>query len=57
MGLGTPVKTRVVQDNLNPVWNETFNFMIESINPNPNVKFEVFDEDIDHDDFLGECVI
>jgi Ca2+-dependent lipid-binding protein len=55
-GVGVPVRTKVIEDNVNPIWNETFHFLIDRIDPNPNLLIEVFDKDVDNDDFLGGFV-
>ena len=52
-GIGQPVQTNVIKNNLNPVWKETFHFFIDVANPNPKLLFQVFDSDLDSDDFLG----
>lgn len=52
-GLGMPKSTKVINNDLNPVWNETFDFMIDEINLNPTLLFEVYDKDDLNDDFLG----
>ena len=36
-GVGVTLKTKVVNNNLNPVWNETFNIMIDELNQNPQL--------------------
>ena len=36
-GVGVTLKTKVVNDNLNPVWNETFNILIDELNPDPTL--------------------
>ncbi|XP_042452472.1 calcium-dependent lipid-binding protein-like [Zingiber officinale] len=38
------VKTKVVDDNLNPVWNETFELLAED-KETQSINFEVYDED------------
>ncbi|XP_056606142.1 extended synaptotagmin-1 isoform X1 [Triplophysa dalaica] len=45
-------KSHVIKENLNPTWNEMYE-MIMNPDPNLEVKFEVFDKDVDSDDFLG----
>ncbi|GAB4844401.1 hypothetical protein Ancab_037765 [Ancistrocladus abbreviatus] len=46
------VKTKVVDDNLNPVWNETFELIAED-KETQSLIIEVFDEDIGQDKKLG----
>ncbi|XP_053355627.1 extended synaptotagmin-1 [Clarias gariepinus] len=48
----TTYKSHVIKENLNPTWNEMYE-MILTPDPNLEVKFEVYDKDIDSDDFLG----
>lgn len=45
-------KSHVIKENLNPTWNEMYE-MIMSPDQNLEVKFEVYDKDVDSDDFLG----
>ncbi|KAJ9556554.1 hypothetical protein OSB04_011168 [Centaurea solstitialis] len=42
-------KTQVIENNLNPVWNETFHLTVED----KDTQFAVFDEDIGADQRLG----
>ncbi|XP_066521210.1 extended synaptotagmin-1 [Hoplias malabaricus] len=49
-------KSHVIKENLNPTWNEMYE-MILSPDPNLEVKFELYDKDIDSDDFLGRFKI
>ncbi|XP_042015978.1 calcium-dependent lipid-binding protein-like [Salvia splendens] len=46
------VKTKVVDNNLNPIWNETFDLIAED-KETQSIIFEVFDEDIGEDKRLG----
>lgn len=46
------VKTKVVDNNLNPVWNETFELIAEDKETQALI-FEVFDQDIGQDKRLG----
>ncbi|KAJ8450159.1 hypothetical protein Cgig2_033353 [Carnegiea gigantea] len=46
------VKTKTVDDNLNPVWNETFELIAED-KETQSLVIEVFDEDIGDDELLG----
>ncbi|XP_073726584.1 extended synaptotagmin-1 [Misgurnus anguillicaudatus] len=48
----TTFKSHVIKENLNPTWNEMYE-MILSPDHNLEVKFEVYDKDVDSDDFLG----
>lgn len=50
------LKSRVVQKNLNPYWDEKFSFRVEDLSKNLNV--EVYDEDrYCNDDFIGKIKI
>ncbi|KAK9758018.1 hypothetical protein RND81_01G201200 [Saponaria officinalis] len=46
------VKTKVVEDNLNPVWNETFEVIAED-KETQSLMIEVFDKDVGQDKKLG----
>ncbi|KAL2514993.1 Calcium-dependent lipid-binding (CaLB domain) family protein [Forsythia ovata] len=46
------VKTKVIEDNLNPVWNQTFELIAED-KETQSLIFEVFDQDIGQDKRLG----
>ncbi|KAL8142177.1 hypothetical protein V2J09_015209 [Rumex salicifolius] len=46
------VKTKVIQDNLNPVWNETFDLIAEDKETQALI-IEVYDEDIGQDKKMG----
>jgi len=49
-------RTRVVRDNLNPVWNETFE--VNECYPGDKLKFAIYDEDaVSRDDLLGKYVM
>ena len=36
-GVGVTRKTKVKNNDLNPVWNETFNIMVDELSPNPQL--------------------
>ena len=46
-------KTKVIQNNLNPEWNEVFHLPIEDLEGNSKLFLDVYDEDIQNDDFIG----
>ncbi|XP_038573212.1 extended synaptotagmin-2-like isoform X2 [Micropterus salmoides] len=48
-------KSKVIQENLNPKWNEVYEALVYD-NCGPNLEIELFDEDPDEDDFLG-CLV
>eukprot|EP01094_Clydonella_sp_ATCC50884_P015234 TRINITY_DN25819_c0_g1_i1.p1 TRINITY_DN25819_c0_g1~~TRINITY_DN25819_c0_g1_i1.p1 ORF type:complete len:417 (-),score=140.34 TRINITY_DN25819_c0_g1_i1:40-1290(-) len=55
-------KTRVIKDDLNPIWQEEMfdiSMLVEDNMPDPcaYVYFEVWDKDVSFDDFLGQCVL
>uniref|UniRef100_A0A672SHT2 Extended synaptotagmin-1-like n=1 Tax=Sinocyclocheilus grahami TaxID=75366 RepID=A0A672SHT2_SINGR len=49
-------KSHVIKENLNPVWNEMYELVLTSRSTS-DVLLEVFDKDMDKDDFLGRYVI
>ncbi|XP_052609625.1 extended synaptotagmin-1 [Peromyscus californicus insignis] len=49
---GRSFRTHVVREDLNPRWNEVFEVIVTSI-PGQELEIEVFDKDLDKDDFLG----
>nr|XP_055184912.1 extended synaptotagmin-1 isoform X2 [Nyctereutes procyonoides] len=53
---GRSFRSRVVRENLNPRWNEVFEVIVTSI-PGQELDIEVFDKDLDKDDFLGRCKV
>uniref|UniRef100_A0A8C9RAU8 Extended synaptotagmin 1 n=1 Tax=Scleropages formosus TaxID=113540 RepID=A0A8C9RAU8_SCLFO len=48
---GVTFRSHVVKENLNPTWNELYEL------PGQEVQVELFDKDIDEDDFLGRVKI
>ncbi|XP_019153553.1 PREDICTED: synaptotagmin-5-like [Ipomoea nil] len=53
---GTKNKTRVVMDSLNPVWNQTFDFVVED-GLHDMLILEVWDHDTFGKDYMGRCII
>ncbi|XP_006859477.1 PREDICTED: extended synaptotagmin-1 isoform X1 [Chrysochloris asiatica] len=53
---GRSFRSRVVREDLNPRWNEVFEVIVTSI-PGQALDVEVFDKDLDKDDFLGRCKV
>ncbi|MEQ2262801.1 hypothetical protein XENORESO_021694, partial [Xenotaenia resolanae] len=49
-------KSAVVKENLNPVWNELYEVVLRP-QSGQQVQVELFDKDMDHDDFLGRLKI
>ncbi|XP_056107903.1 extended synaptotagmin-3 [Rhinichthys klamathensis goyatoka] len=45
-------KTKTIKENLNPRWNEVYEFVIHEA-PGQELEVELYDEDTDADDFLG----
>ncbi|CAN4103565.1 unnamed protein product [Withania somnifera] len=52
----TKNKTRVVPESLNPVWNQTFDFVIED-GLHDMLILEVWDHDTFGKDFMGRCIL
>ncbi|XP_030635579.1 extended synaptotagmin-1 [Chanos chanos] len=53
---GTTFKSQTIKENLNPTWNEMYEVVLTRI-PGQEVLFEVFDKDMDKDDFMGRLKI
>ncbi|KAJ7999237.1 hypothetical protein DPEC_G00213360 [Dallia pectoralis] len=53
---GVTFKSHVIKENLNPTWNEMFEIVLTS-QPSQEVQVELYDKDMDQDDFLGSCHI
>ncbi|KAL5547749.1 hypothetical protein UlMin_002980, partial [Ulmus minor] len=53
---GTKNKTRVVNESLNPVWNQTFDFMVED-GLHEMLIVEVWDHDTFGKDYMGRCIL
>ncbi|KAM6189119.1 extended synaptotagmin-1 [Sarcoramphus papa] len=53
---GRVFRSRVVKEDLNPRWNEVYEVIVDNI-PGQDVEFDLFDKDIDKDDFLGRCKV
>lgn len=49
-------KTRVVNDSLNPTWNQTFDFVVED-GLHDMLILEVYDHDTFGKDFMGRCIM
>ncbi|KAJ8403981.1 hypothetical protein AAFF_G00343310 [Aldrovandia affinis] len=45
-------RSHVIEKNLNPTWNELYEVVLTPL-PGQEVQFELFDKDVDSDDFLG----
>uniref|UniRef100_A0A3Q3R072 Extended synaptotagmin-like protein 1b n=1 Tax=Monopterus albus TaxID=43700 RepID=A0A3Q3R072_MONAL len=45
-------RSNVIKENLNPVWNEMYEVVLRP-QPGQEVQVELFDKDMDKDDFLG----
>ncbi|XP_008242836.1 PREDICTED: synaptotagmin-5-like [Prunus mume] len=52
----TKNKTRVVNDSLNPVWNQTFDFVVED-GLHDMLILEVWDHDTFGKDYIGRCIM
>ncbi|KAI3982183.1 hypothetical protein MKX01_019089 [Papaver californicum] len=53
---GSKNKTRVVNDSLNPVWNQTFDFVVED-GLHDMLILELYDHDTFGKDYIGRCII
>ncbi|XP_064354712.1 extended synaptotagmin-1 isoform X2 [Dromaius novaehollandiae] len=53
---GRTFRSRVVKEELSPRWNEVYEVVVDSV-PGQDVEFDLFDKDIDKDDFLGRCKV
>ncbi|WCJ29985.1 Calcium-dependent lipid-binding (CaLB domain) family protein [Euphorbia peplus] len=53
---GTKNQTRVVNDSLNPVWNQTFDFVVED-GLHEMLIAEVYDHDTFGKDYMGRCIL
>ncbi|KAL4571443.1 hypothetical protein LXL04_018202 [Taraxacum kok-saghyz] len=53
---GTKTKTRVVNKNLNPIWNQTFDFVVED-GLHDMLIAEVWDHDTFGKDYMGRCIL
>lgn len=49
-------RSNVIKENLNPVWNEMYEVVLRP-QPGQEVQVELFDKDMDKDDFLGRFKI
>ncbi|KAK1300105.1 Synaptotagmin-5 [Acorus calamus] len=52
----TKNKTRVVNDSLNPAWNQTFDFVVED-GLHDMLILEVYDHDTFGKDYMGRCIL
>ncbi|KAI3827411.1 hypothetical protein L1987_01484 [Smallanthus sonchifolius] len=53
---GMKNSTRVVNENLNPVWNQTFDFVVED-GLHDMLLVEVYDHDTFGKDYMGRCIL
>ncbi|XP_074835860.1 extended synaptotagmin-1 isoform X2 [Carettochelys insculpta] len=53
---GQSFRSRVIKEDLNPRWNEVYEAVVTQV-PGQEVEFDLYDKDIDKDDFLGRCKI
>ncbi|XP_030585516.1 extended synaptotagmin-1-like [Archocentrus centrarchus] len=49
-------KSNVIKENLNPVWNELYEVVLRPQSAK-EMQVELYDKDMDKDDFLGRCTI
>ncbi|KAJ6634006.1 hypothetical protein lerEdw1_014200, partial [Lerista edwardsae] len=52
----TQFRSKTIQRDLNPIWNEMFEFVVHEI-PGQDLEVDLYDEDPDKDDFLGSLLI
>ncbi|KAI2649721.1 Extended synaptotagmin-1 [Labeo rohita] len=53
---GLAFRSQVIKENLNPVWNELYEVILTQL-PGQEVEFDLYDKDIDQDDFLGRVKV
>eukprot|EP00063_Salmo_salar_P013325 XP_013988160.1 PREDICTED: extended synaptotagmin-1-like [Salmo salar] len=53
---GVKFKSHVIKENLNPTWNEMYETVMAP-QAGQEVQVELYDKDMDKDDFLGRCNI
>ncbi|KTG30237.1 hypothetical protein cypCar_00003333 [Cyprinus carpio] len=53
---GLAFKSQVIKENLNPIWNELYEVILTQL-PGQEVEFDLYDKDIDQDDFLGRVKV
>ncbi|XP_072571436.1 extended synaptotagmin-1 isoform X2 [Paramormyrops kingsleyae] len=49
-------RSHVIKENLNPTWNELYEVVLTKA-PGQEIQFELFDKDLDSDDFLGRLKV
>ncbi|KAK2851402.1 hypothetical protein Q5P01_007678 [Channa striata] len=49
---GLTFRSHTIKENLNPTWNELYEVILTQL-PGQEIQFDLFDKDIDQDDFLG----
>ncbi|TNN82482.1 Extended synaptotagmin-1 [Liparis tanakae] len=49
---GITFRSHTIKENLNPIWNELYEVILTQL-PGQEIQFELFDKDLDQDDFLG----
>uniref|UniRef100_A0A8D2J242 Extended synaptotagmin 1 n=1 Tax=Varanus komodoensis TaxID=61221 RepID=A0A8D2J242_VARKO len=49
---GQKFRSRVIKEELNPRWSEIYEVIVNNI-PGQEVEFDLYDKDVDKDDFLG----
>uniref|UniRef100_A0A674B9P2 Extended synaptotagmin 1 n=1 Tax=Salmo trutta TaxID=8032 RepID=A0A674B9P2_SALTR len=49
---GVTFRSHTIKENLNPYWNELYEIILTKL-PGQEIQFELFDKDLDQDDFLG----
>uniref|UniRef100_A0A8C9WEA6 Extended synaptotagmin 1 n=1 Tax=Scleropages formosus TaxID=113540 RepID=A0A8C9WEA6_SCLFO len=54
---GMTFRSNVIEENLNPTWNELYEVVLTQTPGQEEVQFELYDKDMDSDDFLGRLVL
>ncbi|XP_048379307.1 extended synaptotagmin-1 isoform X1 [Stegostoma tigrinum] len=49
-------RSKTIKENLNPKWHEMYEVIVNHV-PGQELEFELFDKDVDKDDFLGRLKI
>uniref|UniRef100_A0A8K9WL35 Extended synaptotagmin-like protein 1a n=1 Tax=Oncorhynchus mykiss TaxID=8022 RepID=A0A8K9WL35_ONCMY len=53
---GVTFRSHTIKENLNPSWNELYEIILTQL-PGQEIQFELFDKDLDQDDFLGRLYL
>uniref|UniRef100_K7EZ58 C2 domain-containing protein n=1 Tax=Pelodiscus sinensis TaxID=13735 RepID=K7EZ58_PELSI len=53
---GWELRTRLIEDNDNPEWNQVLDFGVVTLPEKPELEVQVWDKDVFRDDNIGSCV-